>query len=279
MANIKHTLAAAENPTAAPPSIGAHYTNTLTGARWISRGVATVADWGQPLTGSPVLVGNDVTEFTVDIAQPSVIWRMTNDSGPRSIIFPLTGEPGLFVVELVIDNSMSWFNTVTIDKGNPFDEKGEILGRTEFMLYPNSRNYYKFAYYINQSGDPCWRILEETPLHMLTPRAWFGAGAEDTLTLGWSPTTTIWPIDGPRTLILPEIPIANLQFFLELQILFNAKFAGECVVTIDTVNGLPLIGHATLTIPADSAVLYKLACFMDNGNYYWSVVSVTTLTA
>lgn len=274
MANITHTQVAAVNPTAAPPSIGAHYTNTVTGQRWIAKGTASPLDWGQPVPGITAAVPNSVMAYTVDILQPSAVWRITG-FGTRSIIFPYNNTtPGLSIVELLIDNAYSQDTVITIDDSDAVS----IIGRTEFVLIGQTRNYFRFANYVTPTGSSSWQILDEHILNLQPGMIRFIPGSQTEATLTPTPETTLWNIDGPRTLTLPEIPLDQFLMFLELNVIFNAKFAGECVITIDPA-GQPLIGHSTLTIPAGTAQLYKLACFYDNNVYFWSVVSVTNLTA
>lgn len=271
MANIKHTLTGATNPTEDPPSVGAHYINTATGQRWISKGTASPADWGRPVPGITAVVPNSVTAYTVDVMQPSAIWSITG-AGARSIMFPPPEVDGLTIVELLIDNAQGQETTVTINPSG-----SQILGRTQFVLAPDSLNYLRFANYVNAFGASTWQILDETALNMQPVTVRFIPGSWETATLTPTPETTLWNIDGNRTLTLPEIPLDQFPLFIELNLIFNAKYAPQCVITIDPA-GQPLVGHATLTIPADSAQLYKLACFYDNGVYFWSVVSVSNLT-
>lgn len=272
MANIQHTQVAAVNPTAAPPSVGAHYTNTVTGQRWIAKGTASVADWGQPVPGVTAVIPNSVMDYTVDLLQPSAIW-LINGFGERSIVFPVSETPGLTIVELLIDNAYAQEVVVNIDGGLG----ATILGRTEFVLSPDSRNYFRFANYVDAFGAPVWQILDERVLNMQAGKVRFIPGSAESATLTPTPETTLWNIDGNRTLTLPEIPLDQFPLFTELKVIFNAKFAGQCVITIDPA-GVPLVGNATLTIPADTAQLYKLACFYDNGVYFWSVVDIANLT-
>jgi hypothetical protein len=49
MADVQHTLSGAGTPSAAPPSIGAHYTDTLTGDQYQAHGTSAPEDWGPPL--------------------------------------------------------------------------------------------------------------------------------------------------------------------------------------------------------------------------------------
>ena len=272
MANIQHTQTGATNPTDIPPSVGAHYVNTVTGQRWIAKGIAEPSDWGQPLPGSPVAVPNFVNAYTVDPLLPLAVWTITSGAA-RSLIFPVTEVPGLSIVELLIDIGSGQETVIAIDAG----AGSPILGRTEFVLYPDSRNYFRFANYVNQYAVSSWQILDETVLNMQADTVRFIPGSWGEATLTPTPETTLWNIDGNRTLTLPEIPLDQFPLFVELNVIFNAKYAGECAITIDP-SGAPLIGHATLTIPADSAQLYKLACFYDNSVYFWSVVSVSNLT-
>ncbi|MDF3840493.1 hypothetical protein [Pseudomonas citronellolis] len=45
MANVEHVLSGAGAPTAAPPSISAHYVDTVSGAAYISTGTSNASDW------------------------------------------------------------------------------------------------------------------------------------------------------------------------------------------------------------------------------------------
>ncbi|TRO10162.1 hypothetical protein EQ836_23850 [Ectopseudomonas mendocina] len=58
MAEVQHTLSGAGAPSAAPPSIGAHYTDTLTGDQYQAHGTNGPEDWG------PSLVRQGYAEFS-----------------------------------------------------------------------------------------------------------------------------------------------------------------------------------------------------------------------
>lgn len=45
MATVTHVLSGAGAPTAAPPSVAAHYVNTTNGDQYLAKGTASPADW------------------------------------------------------------------------------------------------------------------------------------------------------------------------------------------------------------------------------------------
>ncbi|PTZ73776.1 hypothetical protein DB376_02320 [Pseudomonas aeruginosa] len=53
MATVTHVLSGAGAPTAAPPSVGAHYVNTTNGDQYLAKGTASAADWVKPGGSAP----------------------------------------------------------------------------------------------------------------------------------------------------------------------------------------------------------------------------------
>jgi len=51
---VQHTASGPGAPTSAPPSIGAHYTDTSTGDQYLAKGTASVADWVKQGAGPEV---------------------------------------------------------------------------------------------------------------------------------------------------------------------------------------------------------------------------------
>lgn len=52
MAEVQHVVTGTTAPAAAPPSVAAHYVDTVSGEHYISTGTATAADWGYPVASS-----------------------------------------------------------------------------------------------------------------------------------------------------------------------------------------------------------------------------------
>lgn len=52
MADIQHTVSGEGAPQSPPPSVGAHYTDTVSGAQYLAAGTASVGDWKQVFENS-----------------------------------------------------------------------------------------------------------------------------------------------------------------------------------------------------------------------------------
>lgn len=88
MAEIQHVVTAAGAPSAAPPSIGAHYIDTLSGASYIATGTATVDDWGNPLAeAGETAQYNSVATLDLSAGVPaSFIWLNVPGGTARAVI-------------------------------------------------------------------------------------------------------------------------------------------------------------------------------------------------
>ena len=103
----QHTASGDGAPSSAPPSIGAHYTNTSTGDQYLAKGTATAADWikqHQPL--APVVT--DDPFFNIDPARSTLYITTLNSNaeptigtaaaGTRVDVIMTQGEAGYYTV-------------------------------------------------------------------------------------------------------------------------------------------------------------------------------------
>lgn len=277
MANVNHTLNAAVNPTAAPPSIGAHYTNTVTGQTWLAIGTASVTDWGIPLPGKRRVLLNDSgnTDLVVDLYTPLTIWYLTNDLD-HTLTFP-SGPPGYYEVEFILQGNG---NREVIVLTEIDDYYFKIPARLK--LYNSNATYYKFALEVDiYNGSPCWtqvdmRILTG-PYPMYVSKV--DTGTELILT-GNPQTLWVLPTAGARTLVLAQLDdefVVTIYTEVEL-VVWNVSGAAV-TITIDTTgSGLPLKDTPTLEVAAASCVRYRMAYFYGGAATGWTLVNTHVLT-
>lgn len=88
MAEIQHVVSGAGAPSAPPPSIGAHYVDTLSGASYIATGTASVDDWGSPLADAGETAQyNSVATLDLSAGVPaSFIWLNVPGGTARAVI-------------------------------------------------------------------------------------------------------------------------------------------------------------------------------------------------
>ena len=75
MAEVQHVVTGTTAPATAPPSVAAHYVNTVSGEHYISTGTTTAADWGYPVVSS-VRAGVELTDAGT-LALSTAVSRVT----------------------------------------------------------------------------------------------------------------------------------------------------------------------------------------------------------
>ena len=279
MASIQHTITATVNPSAAPPSVGAHYNNTATKQRWVSAGTESVKDWGHPLPGSELLLGLDLFAYTIDTGVSRVIWTM--DAPAQHVVSfgqPPT-VPGYYEVELICETVRAVEPVVGVD----FDPSVWIQGLnfdipSQLYVWPGSATLFKFGLWIaqNSGARPYWRLIESRPLDEPKPVFVSADGAERTLVLSAAPQT-MWDVltDGPpKRLVLPSLgETFSNDLFTKVDLVIRNVTNYPLDVTIDEDLGFPLPGVTTLTIPPGVTMLYRLAYFVGLAQHSWSLLS------
>ena len=279
MANIEHTQVAAVNPTAAPPSIGAHYTNTATGQTWLAIGTASVNDWGIPLPGKRrVLLNNSGnTDLVVDLYTPLTIWYLTNDLD-HTLEFP-GGPAGYYEVEFILQgNGTKEVAIVTEIDDYYFKIAGPL------KLYNSNATYYKFALSVDiYNGAPCWTQVDMRVLTGPFPMYVTYSGNALTLT---DRAQTWWTFStgADRTLVLPK---PNETFaptiYNEMELVISNSGAVDSTITIDTTPpGLPLKDTPTIVVPGYTCLLCRLAYFAGSyyfGAHHWTLLSTHVLSS
>ncbi len=83
----QHTATGSGGPDAAPPSIGAHYTDLDTGDHYIASGTTSAADWGQPINQPPRVVTDAAA--TVQLTAATRVVRATSPIGDGNLTINL----------------------------------------------------------------------------------------------------------------------------------------------------------------------------------------------
>lgn len=269
MASITHTVHGETDPLEAPPSIAAHYTNTVTKARWISSGTDTVADWGRALPGEAVTYDQTIGTVSVTLNQPSIRWTVDRTM-ERTLAFDLIGTPGLHKFEVVLESYNSSAVTVQVS--------AQVSGPyfpidSSFTVSPESANYYSFACWVTPEGREYWLLLDSRVLSGDLPRVNAFSDTVATVTLSEKNPLTHWNVESQktRTLILPAF--VGSTYLIEHTLILRNNLASELVVAIDEVEGLPLRDNSNLTVPAASTIMFKLVYYPRGGDVKWSVVS------
>jgi len=282
MANIQHTVTGAGAPATKPPSIGAHYTDTTTGKRWISSGASTVDDWGDPLPPAQRIVDDATLEITLDLDVSMTVWR-TNAAGVRSLKLPKVTKPGAYEFVLVLENGSGSDRNVRINNAG---DVGAVIETTTLVSRAGTATYFRLTCWQGQNPNSTptyWKILEQK--YYTDPPARYselndsgGAGATLMLTGEFSRYLWNWGQNISRTLLLAPLWMSlPLDFYTEIELIVWNQTAQAQTINIDTTQALPLIDHATLPVPASSCVSFKLAYFVGLAQYRWTLVSTHTL--
>jgi len=273
MPSVQHTVTAAVNPTAAPPSVGAHYTNTLTGQQWISHGVGSVADWGRPLPGSVVTILQTVTDWTLNKDAPAVLWQVTRDVD-YILKFPVLSEPGCYEMEVVLEcNNGSPVNVLT--EADPSIAPIYFHVPNQLVAYNGGATYYKFRCWRAITGvNTCWTVAETKFLDGDRPVYADADGSAQMLILSDAPQT-FWDIyqGVSKRLVLPTLSqtFAN-DLFTKVDLVVRNNAGDTLTLTIDQDLGNPLAGHSSLSVPDGATMLFRLAYFVGNAQYRWSLL-------
>lgn len=85
----QHTATGAGAPTTVPPSLSAHYTDTVTGDLYIANGTASAADWGQPINEPARVITESAASFTLTPAHRVVLATSPVGDGSMTITLPV----------------------------------------------------------------------------------------------------------------------------------------------------------------------------------------------
>jgi hypothetical protein len=114
-------------------------------------------------------------------------------------------------------------------------------------------------------------MLESRVLSGDLPQVNEFSDAVTTVTLNENNPITTWNvyIQKNRTLILPTFFAASYP--VEHKLVLRNDMTTELVVAIDELEGLPLRGNASLSVPASSAIMYTLIFYPRGGDVKWSL--------
>ncbi|NWD49013.1 hypothetical protein [Pseudomonas gingeri] len=282
MANVQHTVSGAGAPSVKPPSLGAHYTDTTTGKRWISSGISTIDDWGDPLPEALRIVDDSALEMTLAVDVSMTVWR-TNSAGVRSLNLPKVTKPGAYEFVLVLENGSSSDRNVRINNAG---DVGAVIETTTLVSRAGTATYFRWSCWQGQNPNSTptyWQVLEQA--YYTDPPARYselndasGAGSTMVLTGEFSRYVWNWSQNVARTLLLAPLSMSiPLDFYREIELIVWNQTAQAQTINIDTTQALPLVGHPTLPVPASSCLVFKLAYFVGLAQYRWTLVSTHTL--
>lgn len=278
MASIQHTITAAVNPSAAPPSVGAHYNNTVTRQRWVSVGTDSVNDWGHPLPGTELMLGLDQLAYTIDTGVSRVIWTMDAPAQHEVTFGPPPTVHGYYEVELICETvrgvdlnvSVSFDNSVWL-QGLNFDIPSQLY------VWPGSATLFRFGLWIGQNAAsrPYWRLIESRTLDE-AKQTYTGAGDDSSIVILPAAPQFFWDISGgpAKRLVLPALSETfALDLFTKVDLVIRNTTGKSLVIPIDEDLSLPLPGVTSLTIPDGVTMLYRLAYFIGYAQHSWSLLS------
>jgi hypothetical protein len=252
MATVQHIVTGTTNPTSSPPSVGAHYINTSTGQKWCASGTDLVADWGLPLPGAAQISGTDVSEFTLPTDGTVSIWRVTG-ALDRVLIFPALQTPGLYTVELIAENVQA--SALSLIVAHP--DGGGLVNFSNLPVKPAESKYFKFHCWVGADGYPYWTLVESGSL---------SASYE---------ALTYWTISDATARSI-SFPSLSTYYTATRDLVIRNDSSSAVTITVSG-NGQPLKDNTSLSVPANSAVMYRLAYYTGSGLRRWSIMSSTVL--
>lgn len=270
MASVQHTVTGPNGPDSSPPSIGAHYINTTTGQQWLASGTDLVADWGLPLPSAARISGTDVSEFTLPTDGTVSIWRVSGATD-RVLIFPALQTPGLYVVDLVVENVQG--AALPLIVAHP--DGGTLVNFGDQVVGANDSAYFRFHCSVNASGYPNWILVETHSLSLALEKVTEVGGSTISFEFDGAQPLTFWTIPDtvPRTI---SFAMLKTSYAAPRDLVIKNDSSSAAAVTVSS-SGRPLKDNASLNVPANSAVLFRLAYYNGSGAWRWSLISSTVL--
>jgi hypothetical protein len=270
MASVQHIVTGNTNPTSPPPSVGAHYINTTTGQKWLASGTNLAADWGLPLAGAAQISGTDVSEFTLPTDGTVSVWRVTG-AMDRVLIFPGLTTPGLYTVELIAENVQA--SALSLIVAHP--DGGALVNFGNLPVKPAESKYFKFHCWVGADGYPYWTLSESESLSASYEAVTDVPNATVDLVYDASQPLTYWTISDAtaRSISFPSLG----TFYTATRDLVIKNDSNSAVTIAVSSNGQPLKDNTSLSVPANSAVMYRLAYYTGSGVRRWSIMSTTVL--
>lgn len=270
MASVQHIVTGITNPTSSPPSVGAHYINTSTGQKWLASGTNLVADWGLPLPGTAQISGTDVSEFTLPTDGTVSIWRVSAATD-RVLIFPALQTPGLYEVELILENVQS--SAVSVIVAHP--DGGGLVNFSDLPVRPAESKYFKFHCWVGVDGYPYWTLEDSSSLSASYEAVTEVGNTTIDLVYDGAQPLTYWTIPDtvPRSISFSTL---KTTYAATRDLVIRNDAGSAASITVST-SGRPLKDNTTLNVPANSAVLFRLAYYNGSGAWRWSLLSSSVL--
>lgn len=278
MSTIQHTVTGTADPQGAPPSIGAHYINTLTRRTWISAGTSSVEDWGKPLPGKAVIKDYKTPAFDLDMQSSITTIQMER---------PLDANVEAFSVNLPSSNVVSIDETVLI-----LDNTNFAKGRVDFVSplpdawrrgVPKSITvgdqgitYLKFSRVVNGQGQCYYSLVENKVLN--NGDEYEGVSGA-VVTLDSQFRKTMWNTwAAADKLILPKLEDTYPpSMYTEYELVVHDFSGTQQKIQIDVEKGQPLTGYTELVVGAYEAKLFRFSYWVGTAKYRWKLMSEHTL--
>ncbi|WP_268797510.1 hypothetical protein [Pseudomonas huanghezhanensis] len=283
MSSVQHTVTATVNPTAAPPSVGAHYINTATKQRWLSSGIESVNDWGHPLPGTELTLDVAQLSYTIDLNVPRIIWPVNPASDYEVKFGPPPEAPGYYEVDLIFQPTIGADLQISMTYDNNWLPGLNFDIPDPLYIFSGAPTLVRLGLWVSpfKGLNPYWRLIENRPLDEAKPG--YGGGPENQGNMLFLPKKpqTFWDSSEgfAKRLVLPSFgETFATDLFSKVDLVIRNSAPGTLVVTIDEDLGFPLMGAATLSVPSGVTMLFRLAYFIGYAQHSWSLLSTHQLT-
>jgi len=272
MANVQHTDSGTTDPQLAPPSIGAHYINTVTGQTWVAYGTARVEDWGSPLPGHALTVPDTVNELVLNPRQPITVWRVKPGTFNPIVVLPEITEPGFYEILLVLENSSGV--PVTVDVVAGFNQANLERMDPSLGVAVSSATTYKIHCWVPLvavGGSNFWSVVQRS--YMAFGSDYVKLSNPSSLRISGSARKWALEFTSPRQLDLILTAIGNsmrMDPIEDIELLILNYSGGLITMTVDTDVGYPLKDVDQIVVQPNSGKRYTLTLCRDR----WSVAKV-----
>lgn len=267
MANVQHTDSGTTDPQLAPPSIGAHYINTVSGQTWVAHGTARVEDWGSPLPGHAlVATGN---ELALNHKQPITVWRLTPGQFNPVLVLPDITEPGFYEMLLVLENTSGVQLEINMMGSGNTERMDKILRASV-----SSATVYRFHCWVpleSVGGSNFWTQAERT--YHVEGSDYIPRSDNAWLTIAGADRKFSWSFNNTRSadLILKEVGNSSrMDPIVDVELLILNFTGGVVTITVDTAEGYPLKGVTQIIVQPNTGQRYTLTFCRSR----WSVASI-----
>lgn len=280
MSTIQHTVTGTADPQGAPPSVGAHYINTLTGRTWLSSGTSSIKDWGKPLPGKAIIKDYNTPSFDLDMQSPITTIQMERPLDANveafTVNLPNSYDVGIDETVLILDNTN--FAEGRVDFVSPLPDLWRLGVPKSIKVGDQGITYLKFVRMVNVQGQ-CYYALVEN--EVLNDGDKYDGVAGAIVTLNSQFRKTLWYTDTGRIAEKLILPILETTYppsmYTEYELLVHDFSGAQQRIQIDVQNGQPLTGYKELVVEPYEAKLFRFSYWVGTAKYRWKLMSEHTL--